>query len=207
MNDYVADALSPYMIINKKPSKKPQSKDKRSTTTEFTRSSTPKTILYDTTLNQVDSAYLVKYKERKKKMRSGVKDDFVININTADSIELQSLRGIGPVLSSRIVRYREELGGYHNINQLLEVYGIKPIILGPIMKQMTFEGDLRKIYINRVSVEELVKHPYFDWNTSNIIINYRTHHGSYRSREELEKTKVLKNWWLDETMPYISFED
>ncbi len=47
-----------------------------------------------------------------------------IEINSADTAMLMRIRGIGPVFSRRIVRYREILGGYHNVAQLREVYGM-----------------------------------------------------------------------------------
>ncbi len=47
-----------------------------------------------------------------------------LSLNGADSAALEQLPGIGPVLASRIVRYREKLGGFYNVAQLREVYGI-----------------------------------------------------------------------------------
>ena len=47
-----------------------------------------------------------------------------VNINTADSIELEKLPGIGFKLAARIIKYRKMLGGYVNVEQLKEVYGI-----------------------------------------------------------------------------------
>ena len=47
-----------------------------------------------------------------------------VNINTADSIELERLPGIGFKLAARIIKYRKMLGGYIKVEQLKEVYGI-----------------------------------------------------------------------------------
>jgi competence protein ComEA len=47
-----------------------------------------------------------------------------IDINLADSTSWEDLPGIGPVMASRIVRYRNRLGGFANRNQLQEVYGM-----------------------------------------------------------------------------------
>jgi competence protein ComEA len=47
-----------------------------------------------------------------------------ININTADSIALQQLPGIGPVLAQRIVDLRETQGPFSSVDQLINVKGI-----------------------------------------------------------------------------------
>ena len=48
-----------------------------------------------------------------------------LDINTADSTEWESFPGIGPVLSSRIIRYRNRIGCFKQLDDLLQVYGIK----------------------------------------------------------------------------------
>ena len=44
-----------------------------------------------------------------------------ININTATSEELQSLKGIGPSTASSIIAYREEYGGFSSIEEIMNV--------------------------------------------------------------------------------------
>lgn len=50
--------------------------------------------------------------------------DYPININTADELELQVLKGIGPALAKRIVAYREEHGPFGIPAEIMNVYGI-----------------------------------------------------------------------------------
>jgi competence ComEA-like helix-hairpin-helix protein len=47
-----------------------------------------------------------------------------ICINTASAVELTDLPGVGPVLSERIVAYREEFGPFEDVEGLLGVNGI-----------------------------------------------------------------------------------
>ena len=47
-----------------------------------------------------------------------------INLNSADAEEIESLEGIGHSMALDIIEYREEIGGFTDISQLLEVKGI-----------------------------------------------------------------------------------
>jgi competence protein ComEA len=41
-----------------------------------------------------------------------------LNLNTASAAELETLPGVGPVTAARIVRYREESGGFRSVDEL-----------------------------------------------------------------------------------------
>lgn len=47
-----------------------------------------------------------------------------INLNQADTKELESLPGIGPVTAKKIIEYREEHGGFQSVDQLAEIPGL-----------------------------------------------------------------------------------
>ena len=47
-----------------------------------------------------------------------------ISLNRASSSQLESLPGIGPALAGRILAYRDEIGSFASVEQLLEVTGI-----------------------------------------------------------------------------------
>lgn len=48
-----------------------------------------------------------------------------VNLNTADSSELQTLSGIGEAKAEAILAYREEHGGFSSIEEIMNVPGIK----------------------------------------------------------------------------------
>jgi competence protein ComEA len=54
----------------------------------------------------------------------GNEKDDLLNINSADLSELQTLSGVGPSKAQSIISYREEFGPFKSIDQLLEVRGI-----------------------------------------------------------------------------------
>jgi competence protein ComEA len=55
---------------------------------------------------------------------STAKDNGKININAATAEELQQIPGIGPAKASAIISYRDEIGEFKNIDDLVNVTGI-----------------------------------------------------------------------------------
>jgi competence protein ComEA len=47
-----------------------------------------------------------------------------VNLNTANTTELQSLPGVGPAVAGRILEYRQKNGGFKKIEDLMNVRGI-----------------------------------------------------------------------------------
>lgn len=53
--------------------------------------------------------------------------DIKVELNSADSSELLKINGVGPVFASRIIKYRNKLGGFATTEQVTEVYGMDSI--------------------------------------------------------------------------------
>jgi competence protein ComEA len=53
----------------------------------------------------------------------------IIDVNVADATMLETLPGIGPTRAAAIIAYRDEVGGFRSVDQLLEVQGIGPATL------------------------------------------------------------------------------
>jgi competence protein ComEA len=62
-----------------------------------------------------------------------------ININSADAETLTLLPGIGEALAGRIIRYREENGGFSDISEILSVNGIGQATFDKIKDYITAE--------------------------------------------------------------------
>lgn len=135
------------------------------------------------------------------------KKNLMIELNSADSTELTQLKGIGPVLSGRILKYRKRLGGFVAKEQLMEVYGIDSLLYASIKgKAVVDENKIVKYNINQVSIEELKKHPYIKYSIANSIVNYRNRHGSYKELAEILKSDLVNEELYRKIAPYLTTE-
>ncbi|MFC5624149.1 ComEA family DNA-binding protein [Algoriphagus winogradskyi] len=130
-----------------------------------------------------------------------------IPFSEADSVLLQIVPGIGQSTASRIVKFRESLGGLHSKNQLTEVYGLKPETIDAIWEYFDFSPAIfKKVKINQVEVDELGKHPYFSYSESKVLIAFRKQHGNFHSSDDLKRIKIFKEEWIDKISPYLDFD-
>lgn len=129
------------------------------------------------------------------------------DLNTADTAQLKRLRGIGEKRALNIVKFREKLGGFAQISQIEDVWGLDSVAIESIQKFAYIKpNSWKKIAINTANVEELKKHPYISSKLANVLVNYRLQHGRYNSAEDLRKVKILEESILQKILPYISFE-
>jgi DNA uptake protein ComE-like DNA-binding protein len=116
----------------------------------------------------------------------------VIELNAADSAELTSLPGVGPVFAGRIIRYRQALGGYSTIEQLQEVYGITPEKFLNLKGMVKADHSLiTPIRINFADFGSLNRHPYIDNRQAAKIIDWRSAHGAFTQKEVLLENRIF----------------
>lgn len=128
-----------------------------------------------------------------------------IELNTADSVALQQLRGIGPSFAARILKYRELLGGYHRKEQLLEVYGFPEETFHSIKENISTDTmKVKKIRINFAEYTELLRHPYIKKEQVDAILNYRQMHGPLTSNELLLAEGLVDSATFVVLRPYIT---
>jgi len=130
------------------------------------------------------------------------------DINLADTTQLKSLKGIGTVLSNRIIKFREKLGGFYTMEQLKDVYGLPTELIDNLYQSFFVANDFKpvQIKINTCLKEELASHPYFDWKSADLIINYRKQHFPLKSAEDLLEIPVISPELVKKVTPYLSFE-
>jgi len=121
-------------------------------------------------------------------------DGGLIELNSADSSSLVSLKGIGPSFTNRIIKYRNLLGGFYKKEQLLEVYGFTEEMLNNISNKIEVDNEkINVININSAGMDQLKKHPYIKGNNAKLIVNYRAAHGNYNNVNEIKNIKVIND--------------
>jgi DNA uptake protein ComE-like DNA-binding protein len=129
-----------------------------------------------------------------------------VDINAADSLEFLNVRGIGPAFASRIINYRNRLGGFHSKTQLKEVWGLDSLKYSTLENQIVVNNiSLRKINLNNCSFEDIKMFPYLSYKQMNAIIAYRKQHGNYKSVEDLNKIAILTPQIIQKINPYLNF--
>lgn len=130
-----------------------------------------------------------------------------IPFSEADSITLQIVPGIGQATAGRIIKYRENLGGFHSKNQLIEVYGVKEETAIAVWEFFDFDPQIsRKLKINSAEIQDLAAHPYISYGEAKVLLAFRNQHGRFDSAEDLMKVKIFKVEWVDKIKPYLNFD-
>jgi len=131
----------------------------------------------------------------------------LINLNSCDTSQLISLPGIGPVLSVRIIKYRNLLGGFAKVDQLREVYGLSSetfdLIKGRVYADST---EVVRININEAVYRDLSKLPYFEKYEITAILKYRELKGRIEGMNDLLKNNLLPPEKAVKIGPYLNFE-
>lgn len=133
--------------------------------------------------------------------------DITIEINQAGKEDFKKLKGIGEVLSERILKYRTKLGGFNNTIQIKEVYGVSDSLYLSIKKNLKVNtSKIKKIDINQENLENLKSHPYISDKLANQMINYREKVKPFESVEEIKKLYVMNDSIYNKLYPYLTID-
>lgn len=129
----------------------------------------------------------------------------VVEINSADSLQLLSIKGIGPAFSKRILEYREKLGGFYAKEQLLEVYGMDQERFEKVAPYVNVDQSLIKILdINKASFKELVHHPYLNYEQVKNIVRFREKVRPFKTNEELKQIELIDEALFSKIANYLN---
>ena len=127
-----------------------------------------------------------------------------VELNSVDSAGLDALKGIGPAFATRILRFRDLLGGYANPEQLLEVYGLDSSIFQLIKPSVKVDPNkIKRININICPLPALKKHPYIGYYIAKAIADYRVKHGRFRTLEEVRLLPGMTPEKFNQLSPYL----
>ena len=132
----------------------------------------------------------------------------VVELNSCDSATLEALPGIGPVLSARIIRYRNLLGGFYDVGQLKEVYGLSEetysLIVGRVRVDTSY---VQRVDVNSAEYGTLLRMPYLEKEDVDNIMRYKRIKGKIGSMAELEEDEVISSSTAKKVSHYLEFEE
>ena len=127
----------------------------------------------------------------------------VIELNSADSTALVSIRGIGPYYANKILRYREQLGGFHATRQLKEMKFQYLNNIDSLLPHFSVNPALiRKKELDTMSFKSVLHHPYLVYEDVQLIFNAKRKYGKI-NYSILESQKVLPLFKLKKIKPYF----
>lgn len=145
---------------------------------------------------QVDS--LPKWPEKK---------DTVLNLRTADTTELKMIRGIGSYRAKQIVRYREQLGGFTHVEQILEAKGMEKVDGDSLLEHFFIDSvKVEQMHVNVVGVKRLSRHPYLRFEQAQAIYELRRKKIRLDSIQQLQQIEGLDIKTLEKIAPYLNFD-
>lgn len=122
--------------------------------------------------NEISNQYNIKQKDPLTKL----------NINTATIEDFDKLPLIGEGRAKAIISYRDKLGGFISIDQLLELKCIPDSVFQVLQSHIFTDGKInRALNINADSLF----HPYLPKSFAKMIVSYRQQHGNYQRIEDL----------------------
>lgn len=128
-----------------------------------------------------------------------------VDINNSGAEAWVALPGIGEKLAQRILTFKEKLGGFHEVAQIKETYGLPDSTYQKILPYLNLQSpEVKKININTATLDELKLHPYIRYSLANAIVEYRTQHGPYASVGSLKKIMIITDEVLMKMAPYLA---
>lgn len=133
--------------------------------------------------------------------------DIVVELNSADTTLLMQVKGIGRGYAKGIVRFRNQTGGFVSVDQLSEVWGMKPDNLERIRPFCKVNTDLvKKINVNTASAERFKSHPYFNFYQAKALYELRRKKGKLKDISELKELSEFNEETIQKIKPYLSFD-
>lgn len=131
-------------------------------------------------------------------------DPINIELNSTTEYKLVAIRGIGDYFAKQIIKYRDKLGGFYKVEQLMEVPNMDSVRYLKILPFISVNSQAtRKMNVNETKFEVLSKHPYIGYNVALSLINYRQHHGDYQTLEDIKKSALVTDVLYEKISHYL----
>jgi len=131
----------------------------------------------------------------------------IIELNSADTTILKKVPGIGSSFASRIVKYRNLLGGFYTISQLGEVYGIDEDKYNSLAPWFRVDiSSIKLLPVNSLSQDSLRRHPYINNQQAKAIYQLRKQKKNLSGWENLQLLDEFTEQDKIRLQSYLSFD-
>ncbi|MBT8195341.1 MAG: helix-hairpin-helix domain-containing protein [Bacteroidia bacterium] len=132
--------------------------------------------------------------------------DAPLELNITSAYKLTTTLNVNQVLAASIIKYRNYLNGFIDINQLYEVEGMDSTTFSQLSPYLKVNSKyVSKININTDNSRDLW-HPYISKSLQKNIFNYRRIHGDYERLEDLKKLALITDEIYRKLVPYLTVD-
>ena len=125
-----------------------------------------------------------------------------VNLNTTDTMQLRKVPGVGEAFARRIIKYGQRLGGFVSPEQLREIEDFPEEAIPYFVVQ---HPKTQKINLNKLTLNQLQRHPYISFYQAKAITEYRRLHGPLHSLQDLKLHKDFPPEAIQRLEPYVEF--
>lgn len=127
----------------------------------------------------------------------------LVDVNHADTSELKHIPGIASYRAQKIVEYRQRLGGFVNVEQVMEACQLPDELLAWFTLQPV---QVTRIDLNHSSIQKLMRHPYITFYQARDIIEYRKVYGDIHDAQQLLRLSSFSPSHVERLLPYLEFK-
>ncbi len=125
-----------------------------------------------------------------------------IELNAADTSSYKKVPGVGSYYARKIAEYGRRLGGFVSADQLDEIENF------PSDSKKYFSvnaSGVHQLNVNRLSLNDLKRHPYINYYQAKAITDYRRLHGPLHSLNDLRLLPDFSAEAIKRLEPYVCF--
>ena len=149
-----------------------------------------------------DSRYSRETRDSSLRYPVKIKEDEHVVLNMADTTALKRVPGIGSYYAKEIVRHGQWLGGYVSVDQLDEIEDFPQDSKKYFVIQ---DAHPKKLNVNRLTLQQLRRHPYINYYQAKTITDYRRLHGDITSLQDLRFSKDFPPAAIQRLEPYVEY--
>lgn len=125
-----------------------------------------------------------------------------VNLNTADTTQLKKIPGIASYRAKKIVQYRQALGGFTHLEQVMEACQMPDEVLDWMELP---SQPVKRIQINEASVQKMMRHPYITFYMARDINEYRKKNGAIADEQTLLQLPTFNADIMEKLRDYIEY--